>query len=481
MEEVVKLVKFLQSGIFSLVIGSTVFAAQQGIEKEPDIVSVQSKDITAKKKEIFTNNILKKAAIINVLKKTAGILCISAFSAYVSCDNRPPITSSYFDNHSQEDNLAIQINTGNAHDYYNDPLRITNAIIPEDVKSFNLNDITQCLFEVDITSCDFISFVVDESDFVEAAKKAEEFAGANKEYKALIIEVLKRRFKTPEEAEDKLFELSEKRILNSFALTALQAAGADINKMNKYKETPLILATKKIYVEIVRMLIDAGADLDKQDSDDFTALMWAAWRKNPEYRKILRMLIDNGANLNLKDNGGDTALIWAANAEHKEAVTMLIDAGADINIQNVNGNTALIWAVYRGNSEIAQMLINAEADINIQDADGNTALLWALIKMWNEDNHPLIQVTKSKKAEYEKIIQMLIDNGADLNTKNEKGTALIWAVNGGYKEVVKMLIDGGADVNIPGRDGITALMWAVDKGNLEIVKMLIDAKADPII
>jgi uncharacterized protein len=84
----------------------------------------------------------------------------------------------------------------------------------------------------------------------------------------------------------------------------------------------------------------------------------------------------------------------------------------------------------------------------------------------------------SMKGDVEKVTSLL-DSGADVNAKDERGwTALLWAVSRGQIDVVKLLLDKGADVNANGEHGWTPLMEAANRGHLEAVKLLLTKGAD---
>lgn len=92
-------------------------------------------------------------------------------------------------------------------------------------------------------------------------------------------------------------------------------------------------------------------------------------------------------------------------------------------------------------------------NINKQDIFGRTALMWASNKGYTE------------------IAKQLIDNGADVNIKNNNGfTALMSASMNNHIDIVKLLLDNNADVNV--NNGNTALTMAGRFGYIEIVKIL---------
>ncbi len=127
----------------------------------------------------------------------------------------------------------------------------------------------------------------------------------------------------------------------------LIALGANIDWQNEdnYNYTPLHLAVREGSVEIARMLIDAGADLDVQDTwGSKTPLHEAAHNGRV---KIAHMLIDAGANVNVQDGDGETPLHWAAGNGRVEIARMLIDAGSRKDIRDEDGRIPYDFAQTR--------------------------------------------------------------------------------------------------------------------------------------
>ncbi|KIE05124.1 hypothetical protein NF27_EY02200 [Candidatus Jidaibacter acanthamoeba] len=148
--------------------------------------------------------------------------------------------------------------------------------------------------------------------------------------------------------------------------------------------------------------------------------------------------------------------IDAAN-QNSEKVKELITRGQDINATDSEGNTALMYAVEEGILEVVRL--------EVKNVENKTAL---------------IHFAKQKAL---KIIECLVDNGADINKKNNRGmTPLMYAVRGAHLEIVKCLLDKGADVNLQDNKGNTALMQVgISKASPqdgELIQCLLDKDAD---
>ncbi len=105
--------------------------------------------------------------------------------------------------------------------------------------------------------------------------------------------------------------------------------------------------------------VDVNASTGGGGHETDPALIVAAGEGHIE---VVKFLLDNGADVNIKGtNGIDTALMSAAGGGHKEIVKLLIDKGADVNAIGSKGRTALAIAVDKNHSEIIEMLKRAGA------------------------------------------------------------------------------------------------------------------------
>jgi hypothetical protein len=136
--------------------------------------------------------------------------------------------------------------------------------------------------------------------------------------------------------------------------------GADVNIQDKYRSTPSHLALEDGHVELVLMLIERGADVNAQDEDGFTLLHLASKGGHVE---LARVLIKCGADVNAQDNYKSTPLHLASQGGHVELARVLIEYGAVVNVQDIGKSTPLhlarpmadIWNSLGYSSNVAQM------------------------------------------------------------------------------------------------------------------------------
>ncbi len=118
---------------------------------------------------------------------------------------------------------------------------------------------------------------------------------------------------------------------NPDIIAALLRGRADANAENKDGKTPLMGVAQNTDCErpldAISMLVKAGGQVDARDrSFGQTALMWAARNFNPD---VVKALIEAGADVKIKDKRGLTALYWVRLARNSHAEPLLIEAGAD--------------------------------------------------------------------------------------------------------------------------------------------------------
>lgn len=165
-----------------------------------------------------------------------------------------------------------------------------------------------------------------------------------------------------------------------------------------------------------------------------------------------------------KQKGGNNQnLINAIIHDDFEEVETLIEGGINLNQENEDGITPLLTAAMNDNLELVKLLIDNGAKVNYVGSTGYSVLNSLA------SNSNVTEETLS-------IIQMLINNGANINEKEpiEGFTPLLHAIENNNIDIIKLLIDNDVDVNITDNFGTTPLLLAANKKNGVIVDMLLE-------
>lgn len=235
------------------------------------------------------------------------------------------------------------------------------------------------------------------------------------------------------------------------------------------KDQALRLACPEAELGTVEVLLAAGANVNAQDENGDTALMYVTpygYYEINKSKKIMELLLSAGANANAVNNAGNTALMKMVShftdgemgeRDRLELIDTLITAGANVNAANKEGKTALMYIIldgYNDYSLIATKLLVAGADVNAADNQGRTVLMDFVDKI-NEENAAC----------------------ADEDTNGIEGCALEYPTTKDILKYVNTLLTAGADVNAIDKDGNTALKLAQKAGNEKLAEILKSAGA----
>ncbi|CAG2162007.1 unnamed protein product, partial [Oppiella nova] len=272
--------------------------------------------------------------------------------------------------------------------------------------------------------------------------------------------------------------------------TILVEHGASINThSNEYKESALTLACYKGHLEMVRFLLEAGADQEHKTDEMHTALMEASMDGHVE---VARLLLDSGAQVNMPADSFESPLTLAACGGHVELAMLLLERGANIEEVNDEGYTPLMEAAREGHEEMVALLLSQGADINAQTEETQeTALTLAccggfldvadfLIKAGADieagANTPLMEAAQEGHLD---LVRHLINSGSNVNAMTSSGdTGLMYACENGHTDVAELLLQAGADLEHEAEGGRTSLMKASRAGHLCTVQFLINRGAN---
>jgi ankyrin repeat protein len=244
----------------------------------------------------------------------------------------------------------------------------------------------------------------------------------------------------------------------------LLSAGAKAAATDRYGVTPLYLAAVNGNADIIRRLIDAGADPNATDAGGETVLMTAARTGSPA---ALRVLIERGARVDAKEpEFQQTALMIAVREDHDEAVGVLLGAGASPNAQTRKGPVPAFVPPCKGTGCGSEGVgINRgglpDRGRRAEAKGGMTPLLYA--------------ARDGRLA----AARRLIDAGADLELPDANGIRpLLMAALNNKMDVARLLLSKGANVNADDFWGRTPLWAAVEYRNLDMNNVEVEAPKD---
>ena len=128
--------------------------------------------------------------------------------------------------------------------------------------------------------------------------------------------------------------------------------GADINAVSSCGNTPVLLACDQWSTEVAEYLIRRGADINKPNKTGETCLMKAV-----KFKALCKLLIDNGADVKAQDENGDLALHYAIKRNQLDTVQLLLDHGSDPYVKNKAGDDAFQTASIEGKELILKELL----------------------------------------------------------------------------------------------------------------------------
>ncbi|CAK8989360.1 Putative ankyrin repeat protein RF_0381, partial [Durusdinium trenchii] len=257
-------------------------------------------------------------------------------------------------------------------------------------------------------------------------------------------------------------------------LEPLLKAGADPNVFNKADQTPLLLLLRHLLAsgsekdprEPVKLMLDAGADPNAQDSNGLSVVEQVCVAGRAD---LLEDLVKAGADLSVSHGDAKESLLHkSAKFNGGHVITeVLLREGLDIDTPNKEGTTALHYHIARGHPLSVAWMLKKGASATLRDSFGRNAL------------HVLALFPNM--ATLETFDQLVPHLDTLEGVTNRGNTALMMAVRERNNTLVVRLVQEGADLNAANSQGRTPLMASLagDFGRLPAFFTLLRQGADP--
>lgn len=223
-------------------------------------------------------------------------------------------------------------------------------------------------------------------------------------------------------------------------------------------------------VKTARRMIAAGADVNAVYNQHEYSIIVACHHSNYE---LVRLLVESGADVNVRDKERSTPLL-ACDAYYPEIYKLLLEAGAQVNVRDIYDSTPLLKAAMTGKAESVRLLIAAGAHINVHSGESDETpydlARFEAAYMENEDAPAIMKLLKAAGA----IRGVLLDI-EDSPTITPINYEYLQAVQRQDTERIIAALDKGADINATDRFGTSTIEQAVKYNNIKLCQLLVNS------
>jgi ankyrin repeat protein len=289
------------------------------------------------------------------------------------------------------------------------------------------------------------------------------------------------------------------------SVRTLLKAGADVESHGPYRKTPLYCAVEGGHYNVCKLLLEKGANADQIPKYGGHVVVSAA---GSDHVEIVDLLLNHGRS-DRSDLDKDRYISYAATSLYgavKRGSLAMVDCllrwGADINMKMDDGKTPVYVAAENKNVDVLQRLVDAGADVDLVTTENFAALQIA------HDSAEIVRILLSAKKKPDinrssprgsilyraskqncvKVVEILLQHNPDLETPGPYSdfyasrSPLLAAVYQGHPEIVQMLLQAGANINQSTSNGDRPLHYAIwtklQASNEECLKILLEYHPD---
>jgi ankyrin repeat protein len=264
---------------------------------------------------------------------------------------------------------------------------------------------------------------------------------------------------------------------------------------DKNNRIPLHYSIQKKDLDVIDLLLEAGANPNFYDNTGYNALHQSIFIRNIE---IVKLILKHIGSINSKTTSGETALHIAVNLKLTEIATLLIDNNINLDIQDYSHEFAAIHYVATTNQlELLTKILEKKCNINIQDVFGNTALHYSFIEenyiisteilnnnnvnvnvnLWNLDGKlPLHIFLENYDERYEDLLEKLLEK-TNLSIRDNNGNnCLFYIVNLNlWKKYKNILIKKKIDLYNVNKNNVMLIDIIKEKERDEFIDLVVDS------
>ena len=271
----------------------------------------------------------------------------------------------------------------------------------------------------------------------------------------------------------------------------LLEAGANINHQSARNRFPLQFAVERNMVDVLRVLMEYSPKLDLVDDDGDTALHCMNSNTSIE---IVRILVNAGVDVNFRNRNRDTPVCKAVWSNIPKTLLYLAKKAKLDIVGGIHGGPLHI-ACYQSDLRLVKILVEAGADVNLTDPVAGTPLQIACRSLESSEQKQdavMLYLIDEAKVDIDivsglhgcainaacgwssfEVVRLMLEKGTSIDVKDHMGRMAIHFAAARSIENFQAILESGADVEAGDKMGRTALHWASVSGMVHVVNCII--------